>query len=134
MWNSSAGSIKIERLAKKKTGTESLKKLVVDAILNKKGREVVGLDLRKINEAAADYFIITHGDSSTQVKAIFDSIVYEVGEKGIHPYHSEGGKNSEWIIVDFVDVTVHVFHRERRDFYALEELWSDAKKTSHNEG
>lgn len=124
---------KIWSLAKKKTGTESLKKLVVEAILNKKGREVVSLDLRKINDAAADYFIITHGDSSTQVKAIFDSIVYEAGEKGLQPYHSEGGKNSEWIIVDFVDVVVHIFHRDKRDFYDLEDLWSDGKLTKHSD-
>ena len=118
-------------MAKKKTGTESLKKLVIDAILNKKGHEVVALDLRKINDAAADFFIITHGDSSTHVKAIFDSVVYEANEKGLTPYRSEGGKNSEWIIVDFVDVTVHIFHREKRDFYALEDLWSDGKKTEY---
>jgi ribosome-associated protein len=120
-------------LAKKKSGTESLKKLVVDAILNKKGRDVVALDLRKINDAAADYFIITHGDSSTQVKAIFDSVVDEAGKKGIAPYHSEGGKNSEWIIVDFVDVVVHIFHRDKRDFYGLEDLWSDAKLTQYGD-
>ena len=119
-------------MAKKKTGTESLKKLVIDAILNKKGHEVVALDLRKINDAASDYFIITHGDSSTHVKAIFDSVVYEAVTKGINPYHSEGGKNSEWIIVDFVDVVVHIFHREKRDFYALEDLWNDAKLTKHS--
>ena len=118
-------------MAKRKTGTESLKKLVVDAILNKKGKDVVALDLRKINDAASDYFIITHGDSSTQVKAIFDSVVEEAGKKGILPYHSEGGKNSEWIIVDFVDVVVHIFHRDKRDFYALEDLWSDAKQTKY---
>lgn len=120
-------------MAKKKTGTESLKKLVVEAILNKKGRDIVSLDLRKINDAAADYFIITHGDSSTQVKAIFDSIVKDAAENGMQPYHSEGGKNSEWIIVDFVDVVVHVFHRDKREFYALEELWSDAKLTKHGD-
>ena len=119
-------------MAKKKTGTESLKKLVVEAILNKKGHEIVALDLRKINDAAADYFIITHGDSSTQVKAIFESIVEDAGNSGIKPYHSEGGKNSEWIIVDFVDVVVHIFHREKREFYGLEELWSDAKLTKHS--
>ena len=110
-----------------------MKKLVVEAILNKKGREVVSLDLRKINDAAADYFIITHGDSTTQVKALFDSVVKDAGENGIQPYHSEGGKNSEWIVVDFVDVVVHIFHREKREFYALEELWSDAKLTKHSD-
>lgn len=118
-------------MAKKKTGTESLKKLVVDAILNKKGRHVVALDLRKIKDAAADYFVITHGDSSTQVKAIFNHVVEEAEKKGIQPYHNEGGKNAEWIIVDFVDVVVHIFHRDKRDFYALEDLWSDAKQIKY---
>ncbi|HLP19788.1 MAG TPA: ribosome silencing factor [Chitinophagales bacterium] len=120
-------------MAKKKTGTESLKQVVVDAILDKKGRDVVALDLRKINDAAADYFIITHGDSSTQVKAIFDAVLKTTTEKGLAPYHSEGGKNSEWIVVDFVDVVVHIFHRDKRDFYALEELWSDGKLTKYDE-
>jgi ribosome-associated protein len=120
-------------LAKKKNGTESLKRVVVEAILNKKGRELVSLDLRKINDAAADYFIITHGDSTTQVKALFDSVVKDANVNGIKPYHSEGGKNSEWIIIDFVDIVVHIFYREKREFYALEELWSDAKLTKHSD-
>ena len=106
---------------------------MIDAILNKKGREVVALDLRKINEAASDYFIITHGDSSTQVRAIFDSVVHAAGGKNFVPYHFEGSKNSEWIIVDFVDVVVHIFHREKRDFYALEDLWNDAKLTKYTD-
>jgi len=55
-------------------------------------------------------------------------------EMGFSPYHTEGSKNSEWIIVDFVDVTVHIFHREKRSFYALEELWNDAKLTKYSEG
>ncbi len=118
-------------MAKKKNVTADLKKLVVDAILDKKGHEVVALDLRKINDAAADYFIITHGDSSTHVKAIFDNVVEECTKHGLIPYHSEGSKNSEWIIVDFVDVVVHIFHRDKREFYALEELWSDAKQTNY---
>jgi ribosome-associated protein len=120
-------------LAKKKNETPDLKKMVVDAILDKKGHDVVALDLRKINDAAADYFIITHGDSSTHVKAIFDNVAEECIKKGMSPYHSEGSKNSEWIIIDFVDVVVHIFHRDKRDFYALEELWSDAKLIQYSD-
>lgn len=118
-------------MAKKKTREDSLKKLVIDAILDKKGHEVVSLDLRKINDAAADYFIITHGDSSTHVKAIFDNVLEQTALKGLRPYHTEGHKNAEWMILDFVDVVVHVFHRDKRDFYALEDLWQDAKMTKY---
>jgi ribosome-associated protein len=121
-------------LAKRKTATETLHKLVIDAILDKKGKDVVSLDLRKIKDTASDYFIITHGDSNTQVKAIYDNILEQISKKGYSPYRTEGSKGAEWMIIDFVDVTVHVFYREKRDFYALEELWSDATVTRYNDG
>jgi len=116
-------------LAKKKNDTETLHKLITEAILDKKGNDVVSLDLRKIKDTASDYFIITHGDSSTQVKAIYDNVLAETVKGGFRPYHTEGAKGAEWMIIDFVDITVHVFYREKREFYALEELWSDAKVT-----
>ena len=119
-------------MAKRNTGTENLKKVVIDAILNKKGHQVISLDLKKIKDTPSDYFIITHGDSSTQVRAIYMSVVDEAEKNGFKPYHTEGMKNSEWIIIDFVDVVVHVFYREKRDFYGLEDLWNDAKLTKHN--
>jgi ribosome-associated protein len=118
-------------LAKRKTTTETLHQLVIDAILDKKGKDVVSLDLRKIKDSASDYFIITHGDSSTQVRAIYDNILEEAVKKGFRPYRTEGGKGAEWMIIDFVDITVHVFYKEKRDFYALEELWNDAATTSY---
>lgn len=121
-------------MAKKGTdSTEILKGLVIHAIQEKKGQDIVSLDLREIQDTVSDYFIIAHGDSSTQVNAIFQSILEVTKEKGILPYHSEGMKNGEWVIVDFVDVVAHIFYRERRDFYMLEELWSDAKVTRHEE-
>jgi ribosome-associated protein len=120
-------------LAKKKSGdTETLKDIVIEAILEKKGQEVVSLDLRDIHDTVSDYFIIAHGDSSTQVNAIFQSILDATKDTGHRPYHSEGMKNGEWVIVDFVDVVAHIFYREKRDFYMLEELWSDAKITKHD--
>jgi ribosome-associated protein len=120
-------------LAKKETGnTEALKDLVVEAILEKKGQDVVSLDLREIHDTVSDYFIIAHGDSSTQVNAIFQSVMDSAKAAGQLPYHSEGMKNGEWVIVDFVDVVAHIFYREKRDFYMLEELWNDAKITKHN--
>jgi ribosome-associated protein len=120
-------------LAKQKTSKTSLKKVVIDAILDKKGNDVVSLDLRKIKDTPSEYLVITHGDSNTHVKAICDNVLDETKKAGFALYHTEGQKNSEWIIVDFVDVVVHVFYRDKRDFYALEELWNDAKKTLHNE-
>jgi ribosome-associated protein len=121
-------------LTKKKQGNVTLKKAVIDAILEKKGNDVVSLDLRKIKDTPSEYFIITHGDSSTHVKAISQHLLDVTAEMGFSPYHTEGSKNSEWIIVDFVDVTVHIFYREKRSFYALEELWNDAKLTKYSEG
>lgn len=121
-------------MAKRKAGNLSLKKVVIDAILDKKGNDVVSLDLRKIKDTPSEYFIITHGDSATHVRAISQSVLDETRKLGLEVYHTEGGKNAEWIIVDFVDVTVHIFHRDKRDFYSLEELWNDAKKTNHKEG
>jgi ribosome-associated protein len=120
-------------LAKKDTkSTEILKDLIIEAILDKKGQDVVSLDLRDIHDTVSDYFIIAHGDSSTQVNAIFQSIMDSSKKEGMLPYHSEGMKNGEWVIVDYVDVVAHIFYREKRDFYMLEELWSDAKITKHD--
>lgn len=122
-------------MAKKKTGdTEALKDLVIEAILEKKGQDIVSLDLRDIHDTVSDYFIIAHGDSNTQVNAIFQSILEATKPKGHLPYHSEGMKNGEWVIIDFVDVVAHIFYREKRDFYMLEELWNDAKVTKHDAG
>jgi ribosome-associated protein len=118
-------------LTKRKTETEKLHKLVVDAILDKKGHDVVSLDLRKIKDTPSDYFVITHGDSSTQVKAIYDSVLETTTKAGYEPYKTEGGKGAEWMIIDFVDITVHVFYRDKREFYELEELWNDAKATRY---
>ena len=118
-------------MAKRVPETESLKKVIVGAILDKKGHNVVSLDLRKIKDTASDFFIITHGDSSTQVRAIYSHILDCAEKKGLAPYHTEGMQNSEWIILDFVDIVVHIFHREKREFYGLEDLWNDAKVTKH---
>lgn len=131
--NSTIFSTKNERLAKRKKATADLHQLIIDAILDKKGKELVSLDLRKIKDTPSDFFIVTHGDSSTQVKAIFDSVLEKAKENKQQPYRTESGKGAEWMIIDFVDITVHVFYREKRDFYALEELWSDAKSTAYSD-
>jgi len=109
-----------------------LEETVVDAILDKKGEKVVSLDLRKIGDAVADIFIICHATSRTQVKAIADNIDRKVKENlGENPWHSEGFVNFEWVLLDYIDVVVHIFVKERREFYQLEELWQDAERTDH---
>lgn len=121
-------------MAKKKTtSTDELLKIVVEALLDKKGKHVVSLDLRNIKDTVSQYFVIAHGDSTTQVNALYDSVVKATKEAGHKAYHTEGGMGAEWMIVDFVDVTVHIFYREKRDFYALEELWNDAVSITHEE-
>ena len=120
-------------MAKRKTETEKLHKLVVDAILEKKGRDIISLDLRKIPDTPSRFFIITHGDSSTQVRAIFMSVLELTKAKGFLPYRTESSKSAEWVIIDYVDITVHIFYKEKRAFYDLEELWQDAKATKYFE-
>jgi ribosome-associated protein len=120
-------------MSKQKTLKDSaaiLAESVIKGIQEKKGKEIVCLDLRKIDNAICDYFIICHGDSNTQVDAIADSIDDEVKkELGEDPWHSEGFENAEWILLDYVDVVVHVFQKHIRDFYKLEKLWGDAEIT-----
>ena len=90
------------------------------------------LDLRSLDDAPADYFIICEGDSSTQVKAISDNIGRRIrDEMGIYPNHTEGMDGARWILVDYFDTVVHVFYPETREFYEIEELWGDAKITQY---
>jgi ribosome-associated protein len=114
----------------KKTGPagDKLKKVIIDAALDKKAHDLVELDLRKVEEAVADHFIVCHGDSSTQVNAIANNVIDEVKiQTGEMPYSKEGMRNGEWVLIDFGYIVVHIFYREKRDHYQLEELWSDAK-------
>lgn len=111
-----------------KDETRILAENVVRGILEKKGKHVVCLDLRKIENAVFDYFIICEGDSTTQVDAIGESVVdYVKKVSGVRPYRSEGWQNSLWILVDYINVVVHVFERDTRLFYNLESLWADAE-------
>lgn len=121
-------------LVTKNTETTELLRLIVDAILDKKGKEVLELDLRVLDEAPTDYFIICHGDSTIQVKAIADHILAETKEKaGIRPNHIEGLQNATWILIDYFDTVVHLFNDEAREFYNLEHLWSDAGIVKHTD-
>ncbi|MGD9328102.1 MAG: ribosome silencing factor [Cyclobacteriaceae bacterium] len=113
---------------KKQENSESLSKIIVEGMLEKKATDVLVMDLRGINGAFADFFILCNGNSDTQVDAISDSIE-EYVENHIeeHVWHKEGHKNKEWILLDFVNVVANVFKKETRAYYKLEQLWGDAK-------
>lgn len=97
-------------------------------MLEKKAQDIVVLDLRNIKHAIADYFVICSGNSDTQIGAIADSVEGQIHKKSKqNPWKSEGKENKEWILIDYVDVVAHIFNKEKRNFYGLEELWGDAK-------
>jgi ribosome-associated protein len=111
---------------------DSMNYLIIDAIQDIKGKNIVQLDLRSLDDAPADFFIICEGDSSTQVKAISENIGRKIKEKtGLHPNHTEGMEGAKWILVDYFDTVVHVFYPETRAFYEIEELWGDAHITQY---
>lgn len=108
--------------------------LVVQGMLEKKASDVVVMDLREIKNAIADYFIICSGNSDTQIDAIADSVEEFVHKHGKqNPWKREGKLNKEWVIIDYVDVVAHVFNKDKRIFYGLEDLWGDAKTTKIEE-
>lgn len=105
---------------------------VVSALQEKKGKEVISLDLRKTHSSVTDYFVICHGTSKTQVDALASEVIEKAHKlAGTKPYNKEGFENSEWILIDFVDVVVHIFLEQTRKFYQLENLWADAEVTQH---
>lgn len=121
-------SPKIAQKSKKKE-IESLRDQIANAALDKKAQNVVSLDLRKLNDAVTDFFVVCNANTGVQVKAIADNIVDEVRKQtGESPWHKEGFDNLEWILLDYVDIVVHVFRTENREFYQLEELWLDADR------
>ncbi len=117
-------------MAKKKNDSEELNEFVIKGILEKKGKDIVVMDLHGIHNAICDFFIICHGTSSIHIKAIVDSIEEKVRKfTGLKVWHKEGLQNSEWILLDYFDVIVHVFLEQNRSFYSLEDLWADAEIT-----
>ncbi len=116
------------------TYLEQLNALIIEGIRDKKGKNIVQLDLRKLGDAPADFFIICEGDSSTHIKAISDSIYKKLKEE-LHtmPSHTEGSLNARWILMDYFNTIVHVFYPETRHFYDLEQLWGDAEITEFAE-
>ncbi len=114
--------------------TLELAKAVIEGILDKKGQKITQLELTHLNEAVCDYFIICQGTSTTHTKAIADNVIYHLKKEwGEYPLSFEGMKNAEWILIDYASVVVHVFVKDKRAFYQLEDLWSDAVVTNYDE-
>lgn len=103
-------------------------RVIVHGMQEKKAQNIVIMDLRHVKNAFTDYFVLCSGTSDTQIDAIADSIDEEMYKStGQNPFHKEGKTNREWILLDYIDVVVHVFKKEKRDFYKLEDLWGDAE-------
>lgn len=110
------------------TASEQLVGEIVNAIQEVKGEQIRSLDLRSVPHAVADFFIVCHGNSHTQVQAIARRVEDDTEKKlNESPWHKEGVANAEWVLLDYTDVVVHIFYRDARDFYGLEDLWADAK-------
>lgn len=121
-------------MVKNKAINEStyISELAIHGIQEKKGNDIVRLDLRNIHSSVSDYFVICHADSATQVKAIANSIEDEI-YKALQqePWRKEGLEYGEWILLDYVDVVIHIFRTDKREFYGVEELWGDAEIKSY---
>ncbi len=114
--------------------SEKLSQLVVKGMQEKKASDIVIMDLRKVTNAVADFFVICSGNSDKQLDAIASSIDEEV-YKGLKedPWHSEGKNNKEWVLLDYTNVVAHIFKKDRRTFFSLEKLWGDAEITQIEE-
>lgn len=121
-------------MAKTKNSTDQLITQIIEGIENNKGLEIKLLDLREIENSICDYFIICSGTSNTHVESIASSIQKTVSKSlKEKPWHTEGEQQAQWILLDYIDVVVHVFQRAVRTHYDLENLWGDAKITSFSE-
>jgi len=110
--------------------SEELSKIIVTGMQEKKAEDIIVLDLRKIQNSVADFFVICTGNSDTQIGAISDSVeemVFKADDQ--NPWHIEGKSSREWVLIDYVDVVAHVFKEGTREFFGLEDLWGDAKVT-----
>lgn len=118
-------------MVKKSGSADQLIAVILKGIEEVKGKDIDILDLREIENTVCDYFIICNGSSNTQVNAIVNSIQKIVSrETKDKPWHVEGADNAEWVLMDYVDVVVHVFQKHVREYYDIEGLWGDAKVTS----
>ncbi|WP_179345472.1 ribosome silencing factor [Winogradskyella ursingii] len=117
-------------MTKENTNADQLITTIIGGIEEVKGQEITILDLREIENTVCDYFIVCEGTSNTQVNAIVNSIQKQVSKTlKDKPWHVEGTDNAEWILMDYVNVVVHVFQKHIREYYDIESLWGDAKTT-----
>jgi ribosome-associated protein len=112
--------------------SSTLARQIAKLTLTKKASDVMVMDLRALT-SMTDFFVICSADSEPQVRAIADAVAEGMEKKGISPWHREGG-SLQWVLLDYVDVVLHVFHKNTRAFYSLERLWGDAKITKVREG
>ncbi|AXT53136.1 ribosome silencing factor [Aquimarina sp. BL5] len=118
-------------MTKKEIGTDQLITQIIKGIEEVKGNDISILDLREIENTVCSYFVICNGTSNTQVNAIVNSIQKTVSKSlKDKPWHVEGSENAEWVLIDYVNVVVHVFQKHIREFYDIEGLWGDAKTTT----
>ena len=116
------------------TKSSKIIKTIIQAIQQKKGENIISLDLRKIPEAVADFFIICEAGSQPQIRAISDFVEDQVKKKGGEiPYRHEGMKHLHWVLIDYINVVVHIMLPETRRFYKLEEMWSDAASEKYSD-
>ncbi len=122
-----------KKSAARLTKNSKIIKTIIAAIQEKKGENIISLDLRKINEAVTDFFIVCEASNPAQIRAIANNVEDNVKEKcDENPYHHEGFQQLQWVLIDYVNVVVHVMQKETRKFYQLEEMWSDAASFEHN--
>jgi ribosome-associated protein len=113
---------------------EKLFELIIESIKEKKGKDIVSINLRGIENSLFDVFVICHGDSKTQVSAIADAIELKTRLKlNLRPLHLEGQQNAQWILMDYQGIIVHVFQKDQREFYRLEDLWADGVFSLHKD-
>ena len=117
-------------MTEKNSNADQLIAVILDGIEDVKGQNTNILDLRELENTVCDYFIICEGTSNTQVNAIVSSIQKKVSKEiKDKPWHIEGSNNAEWVLMDYVNVVVHVFQKHIREYYDIESLWGDAKTT-----
>ncbi len=124
----------VKTKTKNQDNTNELVSAIIEGLHKKKGNDVVSLDLTEIENSVCKYFIICHGDSDRQVEALADSVLETVREETKEKVlHKEGFGQANWVLLDYADVVVHIFQRNFRDLYKLEELWADAKLTRYED-
>jgi len=121
-------------MAKQIDATNILLENIINAIQEVKGKEIISLNLRKIESAICKYFVICTGTSSTHVNSIESNIKKKISrDLGEKPFHIEGNNIAEWVLMDYSDIIVHVFQKKTREYYNIEDFWGDAKFKNYKE-